>query len=133
MVITLSLRQPQQATPLQKWTFENDPVIKIGRAATNHVILHSSVVSRYHLELRHIATHWHLLSLGNNGTYMDGEPIKRTPVVDGMIVRLAESGPQLQIHLGETAVKARQRIVPSQGVVLQGNNKEIDTFLRNPK
>ena len=69
--VTISLRRPDQSTPIQKWTFENEKIIKIGRAADNHVILHSSVVSRYHAEVRHMATHWKLISLGNNGTYLN--------------------------------------------------------------
>lgn len=132
MVITLSLRQLHQSTPLQKWTFEDVPVIKIGRASDNHVILHSSVVSRYHLELRYIDNHWQVVALGSNGTYLDGESITNLCVADGMVIRLAVSGPQLQLHLGETAVKPRQKTVPSQNAEVQGSNQERETFLQNP-
>lgn len=130
MTLTLSLRQLDQSTPLQKWTFENQPIIKVGRASDNHVILHSSVVSRHHLEVRHVAFHWQVLSFGNNGTYLDGEPVTSTSVVDGMILRLAVSGPQLQIHLGETAVKPRQKSASSQPSASQEDSEERDTFLQ---
>ncbi len=102
MVITVSLRQPRQSPPLQMWTFENQPVIKIGRATENHVILHSSVVSRRHIEIRHLATHWKLLNYSNNGTYLDGKRITAIPVADGMMIKLAASGPMIQLNLGST-------------------------------
>lgn len=111
-VITVSLRQPNQSIPLQKWTFENQPVIKIGRSPDNHVILHSSVVSRHHLELRHIATSWQLINYGNNSVYLDGEAITSVPVVDGMIIRIALSGPQLQLNFGFTDQTPRQKTLP---------------------
>lgn len=130
--ITIALRRPYQSTPLQKWTFENDPIIKIGRSANNHVILHSSVVSRHHVELRHMATHWKIISLGNNGTYLNGQPIIEVPIVDGMIISLAISGPQLQINLGSTAQKSTLKTVPKQHSVTQKNNdKDRDTFIRD--
>ena len=130
--ITIALRRPYQSTPLQKWTFENEPIIKIGRSANNHVILHSSVVSRHHVELRHMATHWKIISLGNNGTYLNGQPIIEVPIVDGMIISLAISGPQLQINLGSTAQKSTLKTVPKQHSVTQKNNdKDRDTFIRD--
>lgn len=105
-------------------------MIKVGRASDNHVIVHSSVISRYHLELRYIASYWQLLSIGSNGTYLDGEVITDVCVADDMIIRLATSGPQLQIHLGQTAVMPRQKTVPSYNAFLQGSNPERDTFLQ---
>ncbi len=104
-VITLSLRHPRQSIPLQKWTFKNEPVIKIGRSPFNQVILHSAVVSRYHLELRYQGRYWEAISLGHNGTYLHGHLIKRALVLDGMVISLAISGPQLKINLGSPIVK----------------------------
>jgi pSer/pThr/pTyr-binding forkhead associated (FHA) protein len=115
---------------MQKWTFEDVPVIKIGRAADNHVVLHSSVVSRHHVEVRNVANHWEIISLGNNGTFIDGVSIDRVPIADGMIVSLAISGPQLQINLGETTHKAIQKVVPSKQIPSQANNiPERATFV----
>jgi pSer/pThr/pTyr-binding forkhead associated (FHA) protein len=100
-VITLTLLHPSQATPLQHWQFDNDQsTILIGRALDNHVVLYSAVVSRRHLEIRHNDRNdWELENLGANGTFLNGNPIKKTTVVDGMVVRLAASGPQIQIRL----------------------------------
>ncbi len=129
--LTISLRRPYQSTPLQKWTFENELLIKIGRAADNHVILHSSVVSRYHVEIRYMTTHWKIINLGNNGTYLNGQPIIEVPVVDGTILSLAVSGPQLQINLGSTAQKSTLKTVPKQhSVTEENNNKARDTFIQ---
>jgi serine/threonine-protein kinase len=78
-------------------------VIRIGRSTDNHVILYSAVVSRHHVELRQIDRQWEIVNLGANGTYLDGKQITQVPVVDGVIIRLARSGPNIQIHLGSTA------------------------------
>ncbi|GBL12263.1 hypothetical protein MSj_03778 [Microcystis aeruginosa Sj] len=100
-MITLTLLHPSQATPLQHWQFDNDQsTILIGRALDNHVVLYSAVVSRRHLEIRrNDRDDWELENLGANGTFVNGKPIEKTAVVDGMVVRLAASGPQIQIRL----------------------------------
>jgi pSer/pThr/pTyr-binding forkhead associated (FHA) protein len=100
-VITLTLLHPSQATPLQHWQFDNDQsTILIGRALDNHVVLYSAVVSRRHLEIRHNdRDNWELENLGANGTFLNGKAIEKTAAVDGMVVRLATSGPQIQIRL----------------------------------
>ena len=100
-VITLTLLHPSQATPLQHWQFDNDQsTILVGRALDNHVVLYSAVVSRRHLEIhRNDRDDWELENLGANGTFLNGKPLEKTVVVDGMVVRLAASGPQIQIRL----------------------------------
>ncbi len=106
-MITLTLLHPIQSTPVQSWTFEHEPVIRIGRSTDNHVILYSAVVSRHHVELRQLdGQNWEILSLGANGTYLDGKQISRVPVVDGVVIRLARSGPNIQIHLGLSPTEA---------------------------
>ncbi|HBB35094.1 MAG TPA: phosphopeptide-binding protein [Cyanobacteria bacterium UBA8803] len=102
-MITLTLLHPLQSVPVQSWPFESESVIRIGRSTDNDVILYSAVVSRHHVELRRNGSSWEIVSLGANGTYIDGKRITQMPVVNGMIVRLASSGPKIQIHLeGET-------------------------------
>lgn len=99
-VITLTLLHPVQATPVQSWTFENENVIRIGRAVDNHVVLYSAVVSRHHVELRRNGLQWEVVNLGTNGTYLDGKRIQQATLMDGGILRLARSGPNIQIRLG---------------------------------
>lgn len=106
-MITLTLLHPLQSVPVQSWTFEPESVIRIGRSTDNEVILYSAVVSRHHVELRRNGSSWVIVSLGANGTYIDGKRITQVPVEDGMIIRLASSGPKIQIHLDEETAKAK--------------------------
>lgn len=99
-MITLTLLHPIQSIPVQSWSFEHEPVIRIGRSTDNHVILYSAVVSRHHVEVRQSESGWEIVNLGANGTYLDGKRITQVPVKDGVIIRLARSGPNVQIHLG---------------------------------
>ncbi len=110
-VVTLTLLHPIQSTPVQSWTFDDGEVIRIGRSTDNHVILYSAVVSRNHVELRYDDGQWSVVSLGANGTYIDGKRIARMLLHDGLIFRLARSGPNLQVHLG--AVKGVASAVKS--------------------
>ncbi len=98
-VITLSLLHPVDKTPVQSWSFEEEPVVRIGRSVSNDVVLYSAVVSRHHVELRQSESGWEIHSIGTNGTYLAGQRIDRRPVQDGLVIRLARSGPNLQINV----------------------------------
>lgn len=89
-----------QSIPVQSWNFEHESVIRIGRSTDNHVILYSAVVSRHHVEICQVETGWEIVNLGANGTYLEGRRITKVPVEDGVIIRLARSGPNVQVHLG---------------------------------
>lgn len=109
-MITLNLLHPLQSIPIQSWTFEEEPLIRIGRATDNDVILYSAVVSRYHVELRRQGSNWEVINLGANGTYLEGKRITEAPIKDGAMIRLARSGPQIQIHLGSAGTKDGQKM-----------------------
>jgi len=98
-VITLSLIHPTQSDPIQSWTFEDQAVVRVGRAKDNDAIVHGSLVSRHHLELWNRQTHWEIVNFGTNGTFLNDKPIQQMPVLDGMVIRLGATGPQLQIYL----------------------------------
>lgn len=98
-MITLNLLHPLQSIPIQSWTFDEESVIRIGRATDNDVILYSAVVSRHHVELRRHGRNWEVVNLGANGTYLEGKRITEAPIVDGSMIRLARSGPQIQVQL----------------------------------
>ena len=87
--------------PMQSWTFIPEEVIRIGRATDNNVILFSAVVSRHHVEFRWSADGWQVVNISSNGTYLNGEAIKKIVLVDGMILRLATSGPKIQVKFVE--------------------------------
>ena len=100
-MITLSLLHPLNKTPIQNWTFEEQDVIRIGRSTDNDVVLYSAVVSRHHLEIHKGGAGWAIQSLGTNGTYLDGKRIQSVTAEDGLVVRLARSGPNLQISIDQ--------------------------------
>ncbi|PZO21325.1 MAG: hypothetical protein DCF25_05130 [Leptolyngbya foveolarum] len=98
-VITLSLLHPIDKTPVQSWTFEEEPIVRIGRSVNNDVVLYSAVVSRHHVELRQTEDGWEIHNTGTNGTFLAGERIESKPVQDGLVIRLARSGPNIQINV----------------------------------
>jgi pSer/pThr/pTyr-binding forkhead associated (FHA) protein len=86
--------------PVQSWKFASQDIIRIGRATDNNAVLFSAVVSRHHAELRWSeASGWQIVNISANGTYLNGEPISTLDVKDGMTIRLATSGPKIQISL----------------------------------
>ncbi|AFY96288.1 FHA domain-containing protein [Chamaesiphon minutus] len=88
------------SVPVQSWTFGGEDVIRIGRATDNHVVLFSAVVSRHHAQLQWSEENgWQLQNISPNGTYLDGTAIKEVAVTDGMVIRLATSGPKIQIKV----------------------------------
>jgi pSer/pThr/pTyr-binding forkhead associated (FHA) protein len=112
-VIILSLLHPVKQIPVQVWTFPDESVIRIGRSTDNQVILYSAVVSRHHVELRRVGSDWEAVNLGTNGTYLDGKRITQIIITDGAVIRLARSGPNIQIRLGETALKELSENMPA--------------------
>lgn len=97
--ITLTLLHPFQDVAVQSWTFNNKRLIRVGRSKDNDVVLYSAVVSRYHLEIELKDRKWEVVSLGVNGTYLSGKRIEKITAEDEMVLRLASSGPQIQIHI----------------------------------
>ena len=99
-MITLTLLHPLQSIPIQSWTFRDEPSIKIGRATNNEVVLYSAVVSRHHVEIKKSKENeWEVVNIGSNGTYIDGKRVEQTKAIDGMIFRLASSGPKILIKI----------------------------------
>lgn len=117
-VITLALLHPTKHTPIQTWTFDSEPVVRIGRSRSNDVVIASAIVSRHHVELWRHDTEWEVISFGANGTYIEGDRIHQVPVVDGMIVHLGNSGPQLRLQLSSH---------PNKGVELPSDNSRSET------
>ena len=104
-VITLNLLHPIEAKPIQTWKFESESVIRIGRSGDNDIILYSSVVSRYHVELHHNSLNWEIVNIGANGTYIDDHQIDKEHLRNGMTIRLAATGPKIQIFIDGNSSK----------------------------
>lgn len=98
-MIILTLLHPLQSIAVQSWTFNDDSSIKIGRATNNEVVLYSAVVSRNHVEIKKSGDGWEVINLGSNGTYIDGKRVEKSQISDGMVVRLASSGPRILIKI----------------------------------
>ncbi|PSB01801.1 FHA domain-containing protein [Merismopedia glauca] len=126
-MITLTLLHPLQSIPVQSWTFESETVVRIGRAVDNDVVLYSAVVSRYHVELRAKESNWEVVSIGANGTYFDGKSIDQVPVTDGMVFRLASSGPQIQVRLGAVLPPEKQPLQTSDTISPAPEQRPIAT------
>ncbi|AFZ53542.1 FHA domain-containing protein [Cyanobacterium aponinum UTEX 3222] len=101
-MITLTLLHPLKSVAVQKWNFDPNSVIRIGRANDNDVVLYSAVVSRHHLEIRPRGKDWALINLGSNGTFINGKKINKVLVKHGMVIRLASSGPKIKITLDDS-------------------------------
>ena len=111
-MITLTLLHPVQGTAVQSWTFKQNETVRIGRAVDNEVVLYSAVVSRHHVELRHETGRWYVHNLGINGTFLEGQKIESEPLQDGHTIRLARSGPNIQVHIEK--VNPLSGKIPSQ-------------------
>lgn len=108
-VISLTLLHPLQSVPVQSWLFENESVIRIGRSAKNNVVLYSAVVSRQHLEIRRNRAEWEIINLGANGTYVEGKKMEKITVFDGIVIRLASSGPQICIQINPSRLTEKNK------------------------
>lgn len=127
-MITLTLLHPLQAIPVQSWTFEKSTTIKIGRSTDNEVVLYSAVVSRHHVEIKHTGKGWEVKNLGSNGTYLEGRKQNSFPVEDGMVIRLASSGPKIQITLDQQDGK-NTSTQGSRRSSLRKNDRSKDTLI----
>ncbi len=126
-MITLSLLHPLSKDPVQHWDFEHESIIRIGRSTDNNVVLYSAVVSRHHVELRKGDDGWEIVNLGTNGTYLDGKRVAQVAVEDGIVIRLARSGPNIQIKLHEDGNAAGRDLSRLRSAVLAHRQQAAPT------
>jgi pSer/pThr/pTyr-binding forkhead associated (FHA) protein len=108
-------------------------VVRVGRAVDNDVVLYSAVVSRYHVELRAKESNWEVVSIGANGTYFEGKLIDQVPVTDGMVFRLASSGPQIQVRLGSVPLSERLPLDTTENILSQASpTAQTAVVTKNP-
>ncbi len=102
-MVTITLLDSRQKTPVQQWQFATKPVICIGRSPDNHIVLRDILVSRYHLELHHVGDgNWRLRSRGSNGTFLDGKLSPQGTLANGSIIQLGPTGPILRFEVQAT-------------------------------
>src|SRR2546421_8782737 len=79
--------------PLSGRTFHLDePVISIGRLVSNDICLEDLYVSRHHCVIRTEGTEYIIEDLNSaNGTYVNGELVKATPLEEGSIIQIGNS------------------------------------------
>ena len=92
-------RSPNRYEVAQSWIFHYQPVIKIGRALDNDIVLPFACVSRYHLELRLTSVGWTLMNLSINKTLMRQVPVHSLFLEEVSEIQLAVEGPKLTIKL----------------------------------
>ncbi|MCH2049817.1 MAG: serine/threonine-protein kinase [Trichodesmium sp. ALOHA_ZT_67] len=126
-MIRLTLLDPKKNTPLKDWDFQNESIIKVGRSTDNHIVLSDSLVSRSHLELHKISKSpsgniWRLVSLGTNGTFVNGVLMSQGIVSDGSLIQLARGGPTFKFHVQALpAAKISQECCPRASENSPGN------------
>ncbi|MEV0371672.1 FHA domain-containing protein [Streptomyces sp. NPDC050636] len=104
---TRTFRQPSSVRPLPAAR-----TTRIGRATDNDLVVDDLAVSRRHAELRAGPEGYEIVDLGShNGTYLNGQPVTRSPVIPGDIIGIGHSafalvGEELQefVDTGEVSL-----------------------------
>lgn len=93
--------------------------VRLGRAATNGIVIDDDFVSGEHLELRRTEDGWEILDLGSrNGTFIDGERVTRAGLGHLTRVRLGHSGgPELLVRVPGLAHAPETRVVSADDIV----------------
>ena len=74
--------------------------VRVGRAATNAVVVDHDLVSAEHLELRREGEDWEIVDLGSeHGTFVGGERVSRAPVRGVLTVQMGSRGPELRLAI----------------------------------
>lgn len=127
-MITIILLHPSQNIPLQTWSFDQEESISIGRSIENDIVVYSAVVSRYHVQFKRNGDQWECVNVGANGTFVDGEKITEVGLEDGMIIRLADTGPKIQVKLGIGDPEALQK---RKNKKTSSSHETLNTFIRD--
>jgi serine/threonine-protein kinase len=99
-MVIITLLDANTYQVLQKWTFEDTKLIRIGRSPDNNIKIEDFFqVSRYHLELHsNDEEKWQLIGKGTNGTFLNGILVTDALVKDNDLIQLAQNGPLLKFQ-----------------------------------
>lgn len=114
----LELLATVHGQPLQTWEFGDQPLIHIGRAAECDVVISSPVVSRSHAFIKREGAGWLLCAVSQNGVFMEGERVQSVPLQEGLVFRLAATGPFVRFgNRVEQGSAVMQTILPEESGV----------------
>jgi FhaA, N-terminal domain/FHA domain len=75
------------------------PLISIGRASDNDVIVDDPLVSRHHCQLKLQHGAYGLIDLGSrNGSYVNGQPVSEMALGPGDRIRIGSTSIEFQVH-----------------------------------
>jgi pSer/pThr/pTyr-binding forkhead associated (FHA) protein len=125
--IAVSLLDPVKGHPIQTWEFDGQSLIRIGRGETNDVVVADPLVSRTHAELiSDTAGRWRVVSLGRNGTLVDGEMVSDpTPVRHGTILQLGSNGPWVEFSEGRRASRGGETVSSISDLAMPEIDQEL--------
>ena len=124
-MVILTLLESQSNQPLQRWEFDSQSVIRIGRSENNDIVLHGYFqVSRQHLELTKVEQQWRLISRGTNGTLVNNVLVTEEILQDKDLIRLAENGPLFRFEVSCP--------VEAENSSPELHQKDTDTACRHP-
>jgi hypothetical protein len=105
----------RSASDARRWSLQaegrslplGEPVVRLGRALSNDVILEDPRVSRRHAELRWRSGSYYLSDLGSrSGTIHNGQPLahgQEVPVADGDVISLAGVTLMVRAEAGQSS------------------------------
>jgi peptidoglycan lytic transglycosylase D len=92
--------------------------VRLGRAATNEIVVDAEYVSGEHVELRRDAEGWEIVDLGStNGTFVDGKRVTRARLGHLTRVKLGQGGPELLLRIPGLVSDTGTLVVPAEEIV----------------
>lgn len=95
--LILQLLEPMPKQEVTTWEFEDQEMVRIGRARDNDVKLSDVRVSRHHLEIHFRGSTWEFVSIGRYGTFIAGQGFDRITLEGGAVLQLGAVGPRLRV------------------------------------
>jgi pSer/pThr/pTyr-binding forkhead associated (FHA) protein len=129
--VTVQLVDANDSRQVQAWSFDDAPVITIGRGSAETIVLADPYVSRLHVRLTHDGAGWRLESLGRSGVYIRGEKVTDVPLREGVVFRLGPTGPAMRIETeASNESRATLNFDPEVQVLLHLDRRELDAQTR---
>ncbi len=131
---TLKLLDSSRGHAVQTWNFSDRDHITIGRAAENDISLADPQVSRVHVELKARDGYWAIVSLGRNGTVLDGMLINDEQLHDHAVFQLGPNGPSFQFSTSSESVSSLQTLNEIDPVALDFlmvDEEKLDEDVKN--